>query len=53
MTADEIKALRLYLGLSQEKFAQLLSVSRRQVARWEAGESTPRPVYEKLLREVR
>ena len=44
---------RRTLGLSRDKFAELLRSSKRTVARWEAGQSTvyPRDLFE-LARHV-
>lgn len=40
-TKDAILALRKDLGLSQDAFAQALSVTRQAVSRWETGETVP------------
>ncbi|MFQ5934765.1 MAG: archaeal heat shock protein Hsp20 [Dehalococcoidia bacterium] len=57
MEDKRIKELRVQLGLSQERFAQLLSVSMQTVRRWESGLSRPLPAIslklEELQREVR
>lgn len=46
MDKREIRERRKRLGLSQEKFGELLGVSRRTVIDWEAG----KPVaHEKML----
>lgn len=37
MTADDLKALRRKLGLSQEALAEALGVNRHSVKRWEMG----------------
>ena len=41
MDADRIKAIRRHYGLSQERFAFLLGVSRNSVIRWESGVAPP------------
>ena len=41
MTADEIKAIRKKLKLSQSVFAKLLNVSLSSVRPWEQGLRTP------------
>ena len=41
MPADEIKALRARLELTQQELAQKLGVSLRTVSRWETGEGEP------------
>ena len=42
ITASRIKALRVKLGLSQERFALLLGVSINSVCLWESGKIIPR-----------
>ena len=37
MTADQLKALRLALKLTQAQLAEKLDVHRSAVARWESG----------------
>lgn len=37
MTANELKAIRLCLSMTQEQFANLLGVSRATIARMETG----------------
>lgn len=50
MNDKDIKKLRLKLGLSQEKLAQILGVSFGTVNRWEAGKSKPSPLaIEKII----
>ena len=39
--SERIKALRQKHGLSQEKLAEQVGVSRQAVAKWEAGQSAP------------
>lgn len=41
MTPKKIKAIRTELNLSQEGFAELLSVSKLTVTRWETGKNKP------------
>ena len=41
MLADKIKAGRLRRGLSQQEFAEALSVVRQTVSKWEKGLSVP------------
>ncbi len=38
---NKIKALRQKAGMTQEKVAERMGVSRQAVAKWEAGESAP------------
>ncbi|MGL1891234.1 MAG: DUF5680 domain-containing protein [Spirochaetaceae bacterium] len=39
--SNEIHRVRKLNGLTQEKFAELVGVSRQAVAKWESGESVP------------
>lgn len=41
MNADEIKALRAKLGLTQEELAKQLGVTVRTIANWESGGKIP------------
>jgi putative transcriptional regulator len=40
-SADEIRAIRLELNLSQSTFANVLGVSQKTVEAWEAGKNIP------------
>jgi len=53
MEDKQIKRLRIELGLSQEKFAQLLGVSLQTVRRWEEGLTKPLPILNLKLEELR
>jgi len=53
MEKKQIKGLRIELGLSQEKFAQLLGVSLQTVRRWEKGLTKPLPVLSLKLEKLR
>jgi DNA-binding transcriptional regulator YiaG len=46
----EIKEHRANLGLTQEKFAMVLGVSRRAVEEWEAGRNPAPPMLTYALR---
>lgn len=48
----EVKAIRDRLGVSQEKFAFLLGVSKRTVENWEQGRRHPTGPARSLLRIV-
>jgi putative transcriptional regulator len=48
----EVKAIRDRLGVSQEKFAILLGVSKRTVENWEQGRRHPTGAARSLLRIV-
>lgn len=52
MEDREIRELRASLGLSQERFAQLLGVSLQTVRRWECGSSRPLPIISLKLQEL-
>ena len=48
----EVKAIRSHLGVSQEKFAIILGVSKRTVENWEQGRRHPTGAARSLLRIV-
>ena len=48
----EVKTIRDRLGVSQEKFAALLGVSKRTVENWEQGRRHPTGAARSLLRIV-
>ena len=52
MKDRHIRGLRLELGLSQERFAQLLGVSLQTVRRWEAGLTKSLPIISLKLEEL-
>lgn len=52
MERKGIKNLRSSFGLSQERFAQLLSVSLQTVRRWEEGLTKPLPIMIQRLDEL-
>lgn len=41
MIADNIRARRAAVGLTQEQLAEQVGVSRQTVAKWEAGDTAP------------
>lgn len=51
MSPDEVRALRLDLGWTQEMAAMACEVSLRTWTRWESGESTISPAVALLIRE--
>lgn len=53
MTPDEVKKIRKTLGVSQEKFAQLLGATVVTINRWENGKSCPSRLYMRELKELR
>lgn len=52
ISADEVKAIRAKLNLSQAIFAQRLRTSTKTYQGWEQGKSTPNPQATILLRLV-
>lgn len=48
----EVKVIRERLGVSQEKFAVILGVSKRTVENWEQGRRHPTGAARSLLRIV-
>ena len=48
----EVKAIRERLGVSQDKFAMILGVSKRTVENWEQGRRHPTGAARSLLRIV-
>lgn len=48
----EVKAIRERLGVSQDKFAVILGVSKRTVENWEQGRRHPTGAARSLLRIV-
>lgn len=48
----EVKSIRDRLGVSQEKFAVILGVSKRTVENWEQGRRHPTGAARSLLRIV-
>ena len=51
-TRDAILELRKSLNLSQDEFAEKISVTRQAVSRWENGETTPNIDTLKLLAKI-
>lgn len=50
--ANNLKALRSTLGLSQEKLADTVGVGRDTVRHWEKGTSTPQRRFNKKLTDI-
>ena len=48
----EVKMIREHLGVSQDKFAMILGVSKRTVENWEQGRRHPTGPARSLLRIV-
>ncbi len=52
MTPTEIKDIRVKLGVSQEKLAQLIGVSFGTINRWERGISKPSNLAMEKIKEL-
>ena len=52
MSADDIRALRRSLGLTQAELAQRLNLSREAITQWETGRASPSGPAEMLLRAM-
>jgi DNA-binding transcriptional regulator YiaG len=50
VTPEQIKALRLKMGMTQRQFAACIGAQRNSVWRWEAGIHPASPLLDKLLR---
>lgn len=50
--ADNIYSLRKSKGLSQEKLAERINVSRQTISNWELGETLPNPEQLIMLSDV-
>ncbi len=53
MLPDDVKALRMFLGWSQERLARELGVSFCTVNRWEKGRSKPSPMALNALGSIK
>lgn len=53
MNPEDIKSIRLSLGVTQEKFAHLLGTTVVSVCRWESGKTKPSRLYIKELKELK
>ena len=52
MTGEEIKALRLRLGLTQTELGEAIGVFWNTVSRWEAGKMEPSTLALRALAEL-
>ncbi|OGO53123.1 MAG: hypothetical protein A2148_11480 [Chloroflexi bacterium RBG_16_68_14] len=50
--ADQVRALRRHLGLTQRELADELNVRQQTVSEWETGQYRPRGASERLLSVV-
>lgn len=53
LSADEIRAIRERLGLTQSSFAELLRLGSNTLSRWEAGRKVQTASLDLLLRLIR
>ena len=53
LSPEQIKDLRIDLGLTQERFAEALGVSKRMPVRWEKGTVYPNATTDMLLTAIR
>lgn len=53
MNAEEIKAFRDSLNLTQKEFAHIVGVRSTTIRRWESGQSKPSRMANKLLAEIK
>jgi DNA-binding transcriptional regulator YiaG len=52
MTPQQIRDLRLDLGLTQGAFAKKLGLERSTISVWEAGKKTPSPLSIRKLEKL-
>lgn len=51
-SADNIKRMRVKIGLTQTQLAEMIGVTSRQVANWEAGNSLPNDANKMRLEKL-
>jgi DNA-binding transcriptional regulator YiaG len=51
-SADEVRALRRHLGLTQEDFSERLGMRQQTVSEWEVGKHRPRGASVTLLNVI-
>ena len=52
MTADEIKDMKLRLGLTQHQFADLIGCQPGTISLWETGKHKPLRISVKFIRKA-
>lgn len=52
-SADDVRSLRDDIGWSREELASYVGVSRALIGHWETGHCEVRPVYDRLLDDLR
>ncbi len=50
MTANEIKDIRLWLGLTQHQLADFVGCQPRTISLWENGKHKPHPIFIKAIK---
>ena len=50
---NEIKELRLFLGLTQKNFAETIGVSESAVKQWESGRCYPSPPHMRIIISIK
>jgi len=50
LAGEDIKALRVRLGLSQDDFSELIGCGKKSLSRWENGREYPSQLVNTLLR---
>jgi putative zinc finger/helix-turn-helix YgiT family protein len=53
LSADEVRALRKQLGLTQARLARLLRLGANTISRWESGRNVQTAAMDVLLRLLR
>jgi putative transcriptional regulator len=51
MTPQEIKDLRVQMGMTQQKFSHALGISHNTLSNWENGKRPPSQMAVRLLQE--
>lgn len=50
--AEQVRALRLYLNLTQQEFSEHLGIRQQTVSEWETGLHSPRGASRTLLKVI-
>jgi DNA-binding transcriptional regulator YiaG len=53
MTKEEVKALRLSLGFTQQQLADELGCAQQRIAEWETGKKVIGNAYQRLLKQIK
>lgn len=52
VTGDEIRDMRLRLGLTQQQLAERVGTVVATIHRWETGKANPSPLAQRALRDL-